>query len=103
MNNSDRMKAHILGVAMQLANLHGFGKVTRNMIADRAVVAVGTVSYHYGPRGASMRRLEAAMVERAIESENLKVLGQAIAAKHPLALAAPDSLRKRAVLAVAGF
>lgn len=84
---------------MQLANLHGFGKVTRNMIADRAEIATGSVSYHFK----DMRKLAAAMVTRSIETENLKVLGQAIAAKHPLALKAPDELRKRAVLAVAGF
>lgn len=89
----------ILSTAMQLANLHGFGKVTRNMIADRAEIATGSVSYHWK----SMRKLEAAMVERAVETRNLKVLGQAIAAKHPLATKADDILRRDAVLAVAGL
>lgn len=93
------MQAAILGAAMQLANLHGFGRVTRNMIADRLEIATGSVSYHIG----NMRKLEAVMVTRAIETENLLVLGRAISAKHPLALKAPDELRKRAVLAVAGF
>lgn len=97
--NTDRMQTMILSTAMQLANLHGFGKVTRNMIADRAEIATGSVSYHFK----SMRKLQAAMVTRSIETENLKVLGQAIAAKHPLALKAADALRKRAMLAVAGF
>lgn len=95
--NTDAMRSKLLGVAMQLANLHGFGRVTRNMIADRAEVATGTVSYHFK----GMRRLEAAMVERAIETENLRVLGQAICAKHPLATKAPEQLQRRAVLALA--
>lgn len=82
---------------MQLANLHGFGNVTRNMIADRAEIATGSVSYHFK----SMPKLEAAMVERAIESENLKVLGQAISRKHPIATKAPEALQRRAVLALA--
>jgi AcrR family transcriptional regulator len=97
--NTDRMKASILSTAMQLANLHGFGKVTRNMIADRMEIATGSVSYHWK----DMRKLAAAMVERAVETGNLKILGQAIAAKHPVALRAPDDLRKAAVLAIAGL
>lgn len=84
---------------MQLANLHGFGRVTRDHIADRMEIATGSVSYHWK----GMRKLNAAMVERAIETRNLKVLGQAICAKHPLALKAPDDMRKDAMLAVGGF
>lgn len=95
--NTDRMKAKLLSAAMQLANLHGFGKVTRNMIADKAEVATGTVSYHFK----GMKKLEAAMVERAIETENLRILGQAISAKHPLATKADEGLQRRAVLALA--
>lgn len=91
------MKSKILGTAMQLANLHGFGNVTRNMIADKAEIATGSVSYHFK----SMRKLEAAMVERAVETRNLKVLGQAIGRKHPVAMKAPDELRQAAVLAIA--
>ena len=97
--NTDRMKTMILSTAMQLANLKGFGNVTRNDIADRAEIATGSVSYHWK----SMKKLEAAMVERAIETRNLKVLGQAIAAKHNVALKAPDDLRRDAMLAVAGL
>ena len=92
------MKSKVLGTAMQLANLHGFGNVTRNMIADKAEIATGSVSYHFK----GMKKLEAAMVERAIETGNLKVLGQAIARKHPLAMKAPDELKRSAVLAIAG-
>lgn len=96
--NTDRMKAHILSTAMRLANLHGLNNVTRNMIADRAEIATGSVSYHFK----DMKKLRAAMVIRAIETQNLRVLGQAIAAKHPLALKASDDLRKAAALAIAG-
>lgn len=95
--NTDAMKSKLLSTAMQLANLHGFGNVTRNMVADRAEVATGTVSYHFK----GMKKMEAAMVERAIETENLKVLGQAISRKHPLATKAPEALQRRAVLALA--
>lgn len=96
------MRAKILGFAMTLTNAHGFGNVTREMIMRHSTttttyIATGTVSYHFK----GMRRLEAAIVERAIETENLTVLGQAISAKHPIALKAPDHLKQRAVLALA--
>ena len=94
--NHDRMRTDLLSVAMQLANLHGFGNVTRDMIANRAEVAVGTISYHFG----TMKKLEAAMVERAIETSNMRVLGQALAKRHPKALAAPEGVRKAAALAM---
>lgn len=97
--NTDRMKTMILSTAMQLANLHGFGRVTRNMIADRAEIATGSVSYHWK----DMKKLERAMVERAIETRNLKVLGQAIAAKHPATKDVDSELKRDAVLCVAGF
>jgi len=92
------MKTVILSAAMQVANLKGFGNVTRNDIADRAEIATGSVSYHYK----SMKKLEAAMVARAVETENLKLLGQALAKRHPLALKAPEALRVRAARALAG-
>lgn len=97
--NTDRMKTQILSVAMQLANLHGFGNITRDMIANRAEIAAGSVSYHFK----SMRKLEAAMVERAIETSNMRILGQALAKRHPLALKAPEEIRKAAALSIAGL
>jgi AcrR family transcriptional regulator len=92
------VKDKILATAMQLANLKGYKRVTRNDIADRAEVATGSVSYHFK----SMKKLQNAMVERAIETENLKVLGQALADRHPLALKAPEALRVRAARQLAG-
>ena len=91
------MKDKILGAAMQLANLKGFKKVTRQDIASRAKVAAGSVSYHFK----SMKKLQAAMVERAVETENLRILGQALAERHPAAAKAPEVLRRAAAMAIA--
>lgn len=89
-------KDRILSAAMQLANLAGFAGVTRDGVANKANCACGSVTYYFG----NVKKLRAAMVERAIETENLAVLGQAVAAEHPLAMAAPEALRRRAVLAM---
>lgn len=92
------MKEIILSAAMQLANLKGYKRVTRADIAKRAKIATGSVSYHFK----SMDKLRDAMVVRAVEAKNLKVLGQALANSHPLAKKAPEALRKAAVLAFIG-
>jgi AcrR family transcriptional regulator len=92
------MKDAILAAAMQIANLKGYKRVTRSDIATRAEIATGSVSYHYG----SMKKLQAAMVERAVETENLKMLGQALSDRHPVALKAPESLRRAAAILLAG-
>jgi AcrR family transcriptional regulator len=91
------MKDAILSAAMQLANLSGFKKVTRANIAAKADVAPGLVSYHFG----DMKKLRDAMVERAVESKNLKLLAQALADRHPIALKAPDALRRAAAMQLA--
>lgn len=93
--NSEAIK--IISAAMQLANLCGFSNVTRDGVAAKADVACGSVTYYFK----GMKKLRAAMVERAIETENLTVLGQALAARHPLALAAPEALRVRAARSLA--
>ena len=92
------MKDAILSAAMQLANLKGFKKVSRSDIAKRADVATGSVSYHFG----TMKKLRDAMVTRAVESSNLKILAQALAERHPLATKAPEALRRAAAATLAG-
>lgn len=91
------MKESILNAAMQLANLKRYNRVTRSAIAERADVAPGSVSYHFG----SMKKLQTAMIERAVEAKNLKILAQALSDRHPVATKAPDSLRKAAAATLA--
>lgn len=88
----------ILATAMQLANLKGYKSVTREDIAKRLEVAEGLVSYHFK----NMKKLRDAMVTRAVESENLKMLGQALADRHPVAMNASETLRRAAALKMAG-
>lgn len=92
------MREAILSAAMQLANLKGYKRVTRGEIAKRAGVAAGSVSYHFK----SMPQLRTAMVERAVEAKNLKLLGQALADRHPAATKAPEALRTAAAAQLVG-
>lgn len=93
-----KAKELILATALQLANLKGYKRVTREDIASRLGIAEGLISYHFG----TMKKLQHAMVERAVEGENLKLLGQALADRHPLMTKAPEALRRAAALKMAG-
>lgn len=83
---------------MQLANLTNYRRVTRAQIAKRAGVATGSVSYHFK----SMKKLQDAIVGRAVEGKVLKVVAQALANRHPLAVKAPEVIRKAAVALLVG-
>lgn len=91
------MREAILSAAMQLANLKGYKRLTRNDIATRAGVAAGSVSYHFK----NMALMRTAMVERAVETSNLRLLGQALADRHPVAMRAPQELRTAAATQLA--
>lgn len=88
------MKDQILDAAVRLAIKHGYKNVTRDLIADSAEVATGTVTYHLGP----MHKLRRAIVAKAIEIENIKIFTEALVDQHPLALAAPAHLKLKASL-----
>lgn len=75
----------------------GYLKVTRDSIAASAGVACGSVSYHYE----NLRKLQAAMVAHSIETENVAVFTQALVARHPLAVKAPQHLKDLAARALA--
>lgn len=83
---------------MQLANLTNYRRVTRAAIAKHAGVATGSVSYHFK----SMKKLQDAIVERAVEGKVLKVVAQALANRHPVAAKAPEVVRKAAVALLVG-
>lgn len=85
----------VLEAAMRLASAQGMAAVTRPRIADEAGVAVGTVSNAYG----SMDALRDAVMATAVEREILPVVLYGVVNRHPAALAAPESLRQRALAA----
>ncbi len=76
------LKDKILQVATHLAERVGVAAVSRNMIADKAECAMSAVSYHYG----DVKHIHRAIVQAAINNRNMKVLGHAIAERHPLTL-----------------
>lgn len=91
------MKERLLSIAVDYAARYGIEKVTRDVVADVAEVSTGSVSYYFG----DMRKLRAEVVKRAIETENLNVIAQAVAMRHPKTVNMNDQLRRRAVQSLA--
>lgn len=86
-------KEHILEVAFTMAQRDGFGTLTRDGVAAEAGVAMGSVNHHWG----KMSALREAVMQRAVEEENLELIGQGMALGDSVAKSAPLELRTRAL------
>ncbi|MGH8235430.1 MAG: TetR family transcriptional regulator [Steroidobacteraceae bacterium] len=91
------MRDKILTAAMRVAAVPGgFKRLTRERVAKEAGVAASLVTYYFG----SVPSLRDVVVRKAIEDENLPVLGGAVADRHGIALRAEDKLKARALRSV---
>lgn len=86
-------KDNILEVAYIMAQRDGFGSLTRDGVAAEAGVAMGSVNHHWG----KMSALREAVMQRAVEEENLELIGQGMALGDSVAKSAPLELRTRAL------
>ncbi|QHJ81440.1 hypothetical protein M12a_00004 [Klebsiella phage VLCpiM12a] len=86
-------KEHILEVAYTMAQRDGFGTLTRDGVAAEAGVAMGSVNHHW----VKMSALREAVMQRAVEEENLELIGQGMALGDSVAKSAPLELRTRAL------
>lgn len=86
-------REHILEVAYMMAQRDGFGTLTRDGVAAEAGVAMGSVNHHW----VKMSALREAVMQRAVEEENLELIGQGMALGDSVAKSAPLELRTRAL------
>ena len=86
-------KEHILDTAYKMAQRDGFASITRDGVAAEAGVAMGSVNHHYG----TMQVLRDAVMQRAVEEEQLELIAQGIAMGDNVAKSAPLELRQRAI------
>lgn len=87
------LKDRILDAAFALAVECGYENIRRDTIAERAGVASGTVNLHY----ATMENLKAAIMHRAIDTEQLNILAMGVAKGDSIAMKAPKALRIKAL------
>lgn len=86
-------KVTLLTAAASLAVKQGFRNIRRQDIAEKCECSTGTVSYHFG----SMQVLRDELMAHAVASGNAVIVGQGLAERHPLAMAAPPGLKARAL------
>jgi len=92
------LKETILGAAVNLARESSYRDISRRDVALAAECASGTVNYHFE----SMDLLRTAVVEYAVQHEIVEIVADALANKHPTAIAAPEALRRRAARQLSG-
>lgn len=83
----------VLDAACGLATLSGLASVKRVNVAQAAGVSCGTVSAAFE----DMDGLRRAVMTRAVELGLLKILAEGLALGDPIARAAPDDLKTRAL------
>ena len=84
-------KQLLIDAAMPLAEQYGYDSVSRSMVAEAAGISESLVSRYW-----TAPDFHAALLEAAIVRENLTVLAQGLAARHPVATSAPLELRQAA-------
>lgn len=86
-------KLQILQHAMRLSEIHGFTGFSAPDIARSIGCGHPLIFYHFG----NMDNLRADLMRLAVSTKNMLVLAQGIVARNPIALAAPESLKKQAL------
>ena len=80
-------------IGLKLAEQSSYIQVKREMIARAAGTTASSVNYVIGGH-ADVRD---AIIAKAVELENVTVVAQALALRHPIVMAAPQLLKARAV------
>lgn len=93
----DRRNQAILEAGVALAGERGFRNFSRNDVAERAGVAAGSVNNAYG----TMDGLHDAVMEVAVERQLTAIVAGGLAVRHPVACAAPQTLKDSALASLA--
>ena len=72
----------LLDIAIELAEKHGYDKITRLQISRAAGVATGTVSNQLG----TMKQMRRKIVRHATRTDNKRIIAQAIINQEPYVL-----------------
>jgi len=92
MSSEDR-KLQILQHAMKLSEIHGFTGFSSLDIAKAVGCGHPLIFHHFGTMG----NLRSDLMRMAVQTKNMLVLAQGIVARNPIAVAAPESLKKQAL------
>jgi AcrR family transcriptional regulator len=86
--------AQIINVALIHAEKIGYQSLSRKIVADLAGVTPSLIHYHFK----SMGKFKKLLMKGAVTREILPIIAQGLSARDPIALKAPDELKKRVML-----
>ena len=84
----------IINAALALAEKSHFDKIKQVELAEKSGVATGTIYTHF----ACFEDVKTAVVEAAVSSKNLKIIGQAVAQNHPCVVTLPPKMKRDALM-----
>lgn len=90
-------KLELLALGLALAEKEGIQNVSRAKLAERSGMSEALLSYYWTATG-----FRADLLAAAILRENLTVIAQGLALRHPIALGAPLALRQAAAATLVG-
>lgn len=88
----EELKAKVLAAAMVEAETQGFEWITRDAVAQRAQVSVGSVNNAFG----TMVTLKRAVLSEAVRRGVLPIVAQGLAVNHEIARNAPPEMKEAA-------
>jgi AcrR family transcriptional regulator len=89
----------LLKIAVLIATNEGYNNLTREMIADRANVSVSLITRYFG----TMTKLKRDVMRYAIKNEIPEIIAQGLAIKDSHAIKAPQELKAKAAIHIAGY
>jgi hypothetical protein len=91
----DERCRQFLDAGLPLAEVHGYRNVTREMVAARIGCSPSLLSKYW-----SASEWHSELLNRAVNDGNLSVIAQGLVHRHPIAIAAPMSLKQAAANAL---
>jgi AcrR family transcriptional regulator len=89
----EERRARILDAALGVAERQGYHTLRQREVAAAARCSMSLIHWHWG----GLPEMRAAVLARAIEVQHLPVVLQGLAMRDPVALCAPEELRRAAL------
>lgn len=90
-------REHLLAVAVSLSKDHGYNKITRETIAEKAGVSVSLITKNFG----TMNQLKRDIMRVALRKEIPEIIAQGLVNGDKRALKAPADLKAKAATLIA--
>ena len=92
-------KEQLLKISVMIAINEGYNNLTREMIAHKASVSVSLITRYFG----TMKQLKRNIMRYAIKNSIPEIIAQGLVNKDQHAIKAPQELKEKAAILIAGY